>query len=145
MSRHNYNDDSGSDWAMICWRGAVERAILGQRGQQLLKELLHALDAMPVKCLIAEDLERDGLVCALGAVGQARGIEMSHLDPEEPEDIAAAFNIAPALAREIMYINDDRWYGLVQETDAARFLRVRRWVCNQIPKEDQNKRETPCE
>ena len=88
MSRSGYSDDSDdsddcNDWAFIRWRGAVDSAILGRRGQRLLKEMRQALDAMPVKQLIAEELERDGLVCALGAVGRARGLNMTGIDPED--------------------------------------------------------------
>lgn len=64
---------------------------------------------MPEKVLITEELvNSEGDYCALGAVGARRGIDMSHLDPEESETVAEAFNIADPLAREITYINDER-------------------------------------
>lgn len=135
MSRSGYCDDWGGGqdegWRMIRWRGAVESAIRGRRGQALLRELLTALDAMPEKRLTANALERpDGEVCALGAVGKARGIDMSKLDPEESDGVASAFGIAGALAREIAYQNDEGGWG--SETPERRWVRMRRWVVRNI-------------
>lgn len=91
--------------------------------------MLAALDAMPEKVLIAEDLvNEEGDVCALGALGKSRGVDMSTMDPEEPETVAVAFNIAPQLAREIVYLNDDYH----SETPQDRWRRMRAWVNNQI-------------
>ena len=137
MSRSGYSDECDG-WALICWRGAVERAILGKRGQKLLRDLRAALDAMPVKRLIVGALEQDGEVCALGAVGVARGLNMTTLNPVDDETIALAFDIAPALAKEIAFVNDDDFaystYG--EETPEQRWRRVRKWVDRQIPKEE---------
>ena len=112
MSRSGYSDDYDDNWGLIKWRGMVASATRGKRGQVLLRDLLAALDAMPVKALVAHELETEqGDVCALGAVGKARGVDLSALDPEEPEQVAGAFNIAPCLAQEIVYENDegDSW------------------------------------
>lgn len=127
MSRHNYSDDL-DHWDQVRWRGAVASATRGHRGQQLFRELLVALDALAEKRLIPEDLQRDGEVCALGAVGRARGIDLAPLDPEDPEAVAQAFDIAPCLAREITFMNDD-FYG---ETPERRWARMRAWVADQI-------------
>jgi hypothetical protein len=91
-----------------------------------------ALDAMPEKVLISDELEQDGAVCALGSVGKARGMDMSNLDPYEYETIAPAFGIPEALAREIMYENDEDYR---QETPEERWQRIRRWVQRQIAEE----------
>lgn len=56
MSRSGYSDDLDS-WSMIRWRGAVTSATRGARGQAFFREMLAALDAMPEKKLIADDLE----------------------------------------------------------------------------------------
>lgn len=129
MSRSNY-DDCCDGWELIRWRGAVASATKGARGQQLFRELLAALDAMPVKRLIAESLERGGEVCALGCVGRVRGIDMTNLDPEDPETVAKVFNIAPALAKEVVHINDE--WGRSDETPEQRFERMRKWVAGQL-------------
>lgn len=156
MSRSGYIDDEDDHLAIGRWRGAVMRAMYGKRGQAFLKEALAVLDAMPDKRLIAEHLEVDGrqcrygdpdiiiggdelvtpagtalpmgAVCTLGAVGKARGMDMSDIDPEDHETVAVKFGIAHALACEIMYMNDD-WY---QETPEERYNRMRAWVVSKI-------------
>lgn len=106
MSRSGYNDDCGT-WDLVRWRGAVNSAIKGARGQAFLAELLAALDAMPVKELIAGDLEVAGAHCTLGVIGQARGFDLSKIDTYDHDSLAKTFDIAGALAQEIMYINDE--------------------------------------
>jgi hypothetical protein len=129
MSRSGYNDDC-EQWALIRWRGAVNSATVGKRGQQFFRDLLAALDALPEKKLIAEELESHGCVCALGALGKARGVPMENLDPEDSASVAGAFNIAEALAREVVFENDEGGYW--KETPEQRFVRVRKWVEHQI-------------
>lgn len=108
MSRSGYSDDYDEDGTGGLWRGAVERSIRGKRGQSALKELAKAMDAMPVKMLAAESLvTEDGEFCTLGVLGAARGIDMKPLDPEDWDAVAKAFNIAPAMVREIVYENDE--------------------------------------
>lgn len=134
MSRACYSEDL-DPWDLIRWRGQVASAIRGKRGQTLLRDLLAALDAMPEKALIAHELESEGDVCALGALGRARGMDMTGIDPEEPADVAAAFNIAQQLAREIVYVNDEQ--GAYRETPEARWQRVRDWVQKKIRPTDK--------
>ena len=123
MSRSGYSGDI-NNWDLIRWRGAVASAIRGKRGQAFFKEMLAALDKMESKRLIAEDLVKDGEVCALGAVGAARGVDMSKIDPQDHETVADTFGIPHALACEIMWINDD-WR---HEPPEARYIRVRAWL-----------------
>lgn len=129
MSRSGYTDDEYDAWATIRWRGAVAQAIRGRHGQAFLREMLTALDALPEKRLIADDLQDaydPDCVCALGAVGRARSADMSHLDPYDRETVADTFRITDALAFEVMWINDDG--GPWKETPEARFARVRLWI-----------------
>lgn len=127
MSRSGYIDDWDENWRMICWRGAVASAIRGRRGQAFLKEMLAALDALPEKKLISGELQdRAGAVCALGSVGRARGLEMTGIDIEDQEQVAAVFGIPRALACEIMWENDEAAYFTITPED--RFRMVRRWV-----------------
>lgn len=130
MSRSGYSDDCDDNWGLIRWRGAVMAAIRGARGRSFLKELASAMDAMPVKELIANSLEADGGFCALGVVGHLRGIDMSEIDPDDREVVATKFNIAPALAAEIVFENDE--CGWSSETGLARWLRMRAWVDNRL-------------
>lgn len=130
MSRSGYSD-SCDGWGLIRWRGAVNSAIRGQRGQAFLKEMLTALDALPKPRLIAHELIEDGDVCAIGSVGARRGVDMKVLDVEMPSQIASAFGVAKALVQEIEFINDDD-FGWKEETPERRFNRVRAWVVEQI-------------
>jgi len=92
--------------------------------------MLAALDALPDKRLIAHDLEKDGMVCALGCVGKARSLDMSKVDPDEYEEVCALFGIPEALGREIEYVNDD-WLGY-HTAPEERFQTVRRWIVSQL-------------
>lgn len=138
MSRAGYSEDI-DQWQMIMWRGQVASATRGKRGQKLLIDLLAALDAMPEKALVQSELEtEEGEVCALGALGKARGIDMKALDPDEPDQVAAAFDIAAPLAREIVFMNDEyfdvEYVGnkRVDITPEARWFLMRWWVVAQI-------------
>lgn len=134
MSRSGYSEECENEWALIRYRGAVKSAIRGARGQAFLCELLAALDSLSEKKLIVGDLEAGGEVCAIGAVGKARGIDMSKMNPEDAETVAAVFGIAPAMAREIVYENDEgTWYD---ERNDARFNRMRKWCLSNIKTED---------
>lgn len=126
MSRSGYTEDLEM-WDLIRWRGAVSSAIRGRRGRKLLEETFAALDAMPEKRLIAHELiDESGDRCALGVVGRARGIDVSIIDPDDYERVAAALDIAEALARELVYVNDEATF--VDETPEDRWRRVRAWV-----------------
>jgi hypothetical protein len=138
LSRSGFTDDGDDELEMGRWRGILASATRGKRGQVFFRALVAALDAMPEKRLIANELERDGEVCALGALGRARGVDMSRLRPEDDEcgdeiewDYGAlgdAFAVAPSLTREVMFMNDE----LDNRTPEARWEKVRRWAAYQI-------------
>lgn len=125
MSRSGYTEDI-DNWQLIKWRGQVASALRGSRGQRFLRELIAALDAMPVKELIAEEFQNEdgSQVCALGALGQVKGIDLIGLDPYDHEAISNAFDIAPQLAAEVMFENDE----LRHQEPVDRWRRVRRWA-----------------
>lgn len=133
MSRSGYNEDIDDQWQLIRWRGAVNSAMNGKRGQAFLRELLAAIDSLAEEKLIAHDLIKYDdatdtvLACALGAVGLSRGMDMRQLDPEDIETVADKFGIADAMAREIVYVNDE-WHRWSDEKPELRFQRVRNWV-----------------
>ena len=140
------------------WRAAIRSATRGKRGQAFLREALTALDAMPEKKLIREHLVFDGWqpkwdgdeiivggdvlcdrtgtempigsVCLLGAVGKARGLDMTSIDPEDIDTVAPMFGIANAMARNIVDQNDEG--GHHRETPEARWQRMRKWISSQI-------------
>ena len=128
MSRSGYTDDCEH---LNLYRGSVERAIRGKRGQAFLKEMAEAMDAMPEKVLIADEIvTAEGDVCGIGSVAVARGMDVSHLDPQDPHGIAKAFGIAYAMAAEIEYMNDE--WGSPAETPEHRWTRMRKWVSENI-------------
>lgn len=138
MSRSGYVDDGDfeSNIALINWRGAVTSALRGRRGQAFLRELASVLDAMPDKRLSTGSFKNDnGCHCALGVVGASRGIDMTAFD-RDPDDLDAdavgrSFGIASAMAREIMFMNDEgmRWECRhAPEPDARRWELIRQWV-----------------
>lgn len=138
MSRSGYIDDWDDTWATIRARGAVVSASTGKRGQAFFRDLRDALDAMPAKRLVSDALVREDStgfenVCALGALGKARGIDMKGVDPDDSRSVAALFGIAESLAREVVYNNDEANWD--DETPEQRWTRVRRWVDSQILKE----------
>jgi hypothetical protein len=133
MSRSGYTEDY-EYWALIRYRGAVASALRGFRGQCFLQELRAALDTLPDQRLIAGDLQDEydaSLVCAIGAVGKRRGIDMSAIDPHYPSQVAEAFGIAESMAREIAYENDECLFPR-SETPEERFSRMRDWVGKQL-------------
>lgn len=151
MSRSGYSDDFGCDdqWSLIMYRGAVNAAIRGKRGQDFLRRLAALLDAMPVKRLAGYDWAReDGVSCALGVALEAEKPELHEAskswDPEDDNNAhlaASALNVAPSLAREIIWLNDEglghfmhRPWGFIGpiDRDAERWLAVRRWVAENI-------------
>jgi hypothetical protein len=129
MSRSGYSDDCDG-WALIRWRGAVNSAIKGKRGQAFLRETLAALDAMPEKKLAADSLhdQVEGQFCTLGAVGAVRGIDMKPLEEADRDVIANAFGISEALAAEIMFENDERYGWMENNTPERRWSRMRSWI-----------------
>lgn len=142
MSRSGYSDDYCDPLLLGRWRAQVASAIRGKRGQSMLRDTLEALDAMPVKALSANSFQSvDGDYCTLGALAAYRGIDVSDLEPyidhilgdvEECDGdlVGARFNIARQLAQEIMYMNDDGFYG--PESPEERWRRMRKWVAGQI-------------
>jgi hypothetical protein len=131
MSRSGYSDDCENPGL---WRGAVNRAITGKRGQAFLREMAAALDAMPAKELVADVIVDNGAACAIGSVALARRMDVSELgDGSDSTLVADRFGIASALAAEIAYENDEcgesyRDGRMRHETPAERWTRMRAWV-----------------
>lgn len=128
MSRSGYTYNCEN---LAMWRGQVASAIRGKRGQAFFKALVEALDALPEKKLIQGDIVDDsGCVCALGALGKARGIDLDSLDTYDYDSLGATFNIAHQLAQEVMFENDEA--GRRTETPEQRWERVRKWAASNI-------------
>ena len=131
MSRSGYSDDcDGAE--LNLWRGAVDSALRGKRGQALLADLVAGLDAMPVKRLTSDELvTAGGEFCSLGVVALHRGIveKIKTLDPEDLDGVAKTFDIARALSAEIVFMNDE--YERL-ELPEARWTRMREWAVAKI-------------
>lgn len=144
--RSGFSEDGDSDnWANIRWSGAINSAIKGKRGQEFLRKLLEALDAMPVKELVYGELEVNGSFCALGVAGQAMGLDLTKIDTYDWNALSKNLNIAAALARQIMWVNDNtvhdhewEWNGHnsvrkeVLNVPGKRWQVVRDWVVRNI-------------
>lgn len=135
MSRHGYSEDCDDDLALGRWRGQVASAIRGKRGQTFLKELVQALEAMPEKKLIPHELVEKGQVCALGAVGVARGMDMEGVEPSDHEYLGKKFGIASQLVQEIEYINDEDCSSDPEE----RWRQMLGWAKKQLKPEEVGK------
>lgn len=133
MSRSGYSDNCEN---LELYRQTVANAIRGRRGQAFLREMLAALDAMPEKRLIRDELITEaGEVCAIGAVCKARKLDVSNIDYEDPERVAKLVGIATCLAAEIEYENDEAYWsrtGAYPETDEDRWQRMRAWITSNL-------------
>lgn len=130
MSRSGYVDDLGYT-ELNLYRGRVARAMKGKRGQRFLRELGAAMDAMPVKELIADKLiDVNGKCCAIGVVCKSRNIDVSKVDYEDPISVARAVGISQSMAAEIEYENDEAVYYI--ETPNRRWERIRKWVASNL-------------
>lgn len=90
---------------------------------------------MPEKCLIAGDLVTpEGACCTMGLVFKARGIDTTKIDPEDRDQVAKLLNIAPSMAAEIAFENDDD-FGSGEETPEQRWERMRKWVDSNLKKD----------
>ena len=132
MRRSGYTDDVGDNLLTGRWRGMVASASRGSRGQKFFVDLVAALDEMTDKSLTVNELvDEEGNVCALGALGVARNLDMSSIDPGEPEEVAAMFGIAPCLAQETVHMNDDHFDRMIP---TERWKAMRAWAVGNIKK-----------
>lgn len=133
MSRSGYSDDCEY---LGLYRGTIRKATFGKRGQAFFRDLVCALDAMPVRRLIDGDLQtEEGEVCALGALAKAKGAALEPDDTYDYDKLGKTFNIAHQLACEVMYENDEGgpWRPHHQkETPEERWQRIRKWAAEQI-------------
>lgn len=133
MSRSGYSDDCDEAGRLNLYRGTVDRALSGKRGQAFLRELAAALDVMPEKKLIEGELiNAQGECCAIGVVCKARGIDVSKVECEDPKSVAQAIGVAKAMAAEIAYMNDEYYWHEGKEDPAARWTRMREWVDSKL-------------
>ena len=142
MSRSGYTDDSNDPLAYGRWRQAVKRSLEGKRGQAFLRELIEVLDEMEDKRLFPGSFATaDGEFCALGVLGAKRGTKMDDLvDDEDGCDtrtVGQRFGIAPAMAAEIMFMNDEYVHSVRAYNEnhpSERWQKMRKWAEKQLIK-----------
>jgi hypothetical protein len=144
MSRSGYvycePESTGDFLRMHGYRQAVRNAINGKRGQAFFKELIEALDAMPIKELIemhddeTGDAVADGCnVCALGAIGLKRGFDVIALsDTSDVYDFLNNLDIADALRTETVFMNDEMYDDCDPST---RWKMIRAWAVRNLKEE----------
>lgn len=133
-------DDIDSILALGRYRGQVSSALRGKRGQAMLRDLVAALEAMPERRLLSHVIVEEGEVCALGAVAQHRGVDVTDLNPTEDElynsdyakteELAARLDIADCLAREVTFLNDEGVYRT--ESPEERWSRMYEWAKSRL-------------
>jgi hypothetical protein len=131
MGRSGYSDDGEyeSNWDEIMAAGQLQAAIRGKRGQKFLGDLVEALDALPEKRLIAEELRSSEGVCALGCVGVSRGLNLEGLDSWQHDKMADIFDISLTLVRQVEWLNDDDCFW---QTPEQRWQSVRKWAVSHV-------------
>ncbi len=135
MSRSGYNDDYDESFpnASALFHANTERSIRGKKGQLFLQELATALDAMPEKELITGELVTpEGACCTMGVICKARGLDVSKIDYTDQELVGHTLGISSNMAREIAFENDDDFHYVRNETPAARWVRMRKWVADKL-------------
>jgi hypothetical protein len=141
MSRTGYGDCyDARTWGL--YEGARARALAGNRGQALLRDLEAALDAMPEKRLSAGALLDGDRCCSLGAVALHRDLPIEDIERidaiaadegEIDRDMAGRLlNIAPTLVASIAWQNDEGGWRSHSETDEQRWTRMRAWAVAHI-------------
>lgn len=129
MSRSGYSDDYDDSRGLAMWRGQVASAIRGKRGQAFLRELINALDAMPVKRLIKGEFW-NGEACALGVVALGRGnIDPISVEPHEYDRLAELFGVAHQLIQEIEFENDEATWRITPE---QRWQHMHDWAAKSL-------------
>jgi hypothetical protein len=140
MSRYYEWDGDWEPWMEGQAAGALRSAIRGRRGQQLLRDLIAGLDALPVPELAAGSLEdpETGCVCALGAVRLHRGADTVPLwfDPADPDvdwrNLAKPFDISETLAHAVISANEYVDSNNDEYSRRNRWKSVRAWAVNHL-------------
>jgi hypothetical protein len=140
MTRLYYDDDDSDPSQEGLAAGALCSAIRGKRGQRFIRDLVQALDALPLPELAAGALEDEetGCCCAFGAVRRFRGADAVPLwfHPMEedmtPDNLAEPFNVSETLAWAVVQANEDGMTGNDESTRRRRWKQVRYWAVRQL-------------
>jgi hypothetical protein len=133
MSRISYSDDEDYPGQFDLWQANCRRSLRGKQGQEELKELRAALLSLPEKRLIHGLLEdEEGGVCAIGAYGKHKGLDISKFDPDDATDEVGIEGGMPALvAWKVVEMNDMEFDHLTPERRYQKMLAwVESWLTN---------------
>lgn len=149
MSRSGYCSSGDLDPLEIGrWRAQVASSIRGKRGQSFLKELAAVMDATPEtdRRLIKGNLiDENGDCCTIGVVCKARGLDVSKIDVDDPQEVGDVVGISYQLAAEIEFQNDecdsfrrviDQGEWVEVDDPYERWNRIRQWVEKNIAKDN---------
>lgn len=152
MSRMDYAEDWDSPITIeMVWQ-STKNALGGRRGQEALRLLIRALDAMPEKRIIDDYLCHEGEVCTVGAMVVQRRIEgglsrdqaLAYVEKlqaaygDEPgavrsQDVADLavrdLNIARYMAYDLVELTDEDTQGMTPE---ERWQRVRDYATRHL-------------
>ena len=148
MSRSGYDDGCEvTESEANLWQANLDRALTGKRGQQFLRRLIQALDAMPTKELFDIYTDDDGLFdedklcrpCAIGAIALREDWENpTRVDAADHESLGDRLDIAPMLVAQVEYENDHggpQWHS--SEEPAQRWARIRAWAAGHLREEQR--------
>lgn len=159
--RIGYSEDEDFAGQFELWQANCRRSLQGKKGQAALRELEAALLALPDKRLIeGEMIDKDGDVCAIGALAKHKGRDLlaePHVgDPDEfggdgeMEEIGVELGMPRLVAWKVVCKNDIeirghyqtlpgpyRWpqefpQAYVPVTPETRYQKMLAWVRQQI-------------
>jgi hypothetical protein len=125
--RISYSEDEDYPGQFELWQANCRRSLRGKQGQQELRVLREALLAMPEKRLILGLVNEDGEVCAIGAYGRHKGIDLTTFDPEDNnhDEVGIEGGMPPLVAWKVVEMNDLQFDRCTPE---QRYERMLAWV-----------------
>lgn len=143
--RIGYSESEDYPGQFELWQANCQRSLQGRKGQAALRELETALLALPVKRLIAEEVENaDGEVCTIGALAKFRGLitdEMKAQGEYDMEGVGVKLGIPRMVAWKIVEVTDIQLpdsfhYYNTPVSPEYRYQKVLAWVQSQIQSAD---------
>lgn len=125
--RIGYSEEEDFSGQFDLWQANCRRSLRGKRGQQELRELHAALLALPEKRLIHGSLEdEEGGVCAIGAYGKRKGLDLSKFDVDcDTDEVGIAGGMPRLVAWKVVEMND---IELDRLTPEKRYEKMLAWV-----------------
>lgn len=142
-----YAEDEDFAGQAALWEANLTRSLAGRRGQQSLRELEAALLALPEKRLVADALETDAGVCAIGALAKFKQYDGDMALPEVLDEyeeykvqdamlkVAKELGLPKLVATAVIAENDDSYPPNM--TPERRYERVLSWVRSHTQSHEQ--------